>query len=410
MKKIIILFLALLIPIIVNANTEETTRHSEEPQTEEAEVTNQEQEQENETPENERSLARNSEASILMEASTGQILFEHNAHARMAPASMTKIMTMLLIMEAIESERISLTDEVLITPNAARMGGSQVFLEAGSKMKVEDLLKAIAIASANDASVAMAEYISGTNETFVTKMNERCKELGCQNTNFMNSHGLDHEEHFSSAADMALISRELIRHEAILAFTSIYEEHLNKPDGITTWMVNTNRLIRFYQGMDGLKTGFTGRAGYCLTSTAIRNDMRLITVVMNAPTPNERTTDTVELLNYGFSNYKVKTILDTNHNLGEIELINGKSKTVNIRLLNDATELENINEELNYTYNINVEKKKAPVRVGDIVGELEVVLDNEVISRHPITVVEDVGRANLWDLYRRNLQMFLVGR
>jgi D-alanyl-D-alanine carboxypeptidase (penicillin-binding protein 5/6) len=323
---------------------------------------------------------------------------------------MTKLMTLLLIMEAVESERISMNDQVLITPNAARMGGSQVFLEACSRMRAEDLVKAIAIASANDASVAMAEFISGTNDIFVAKMNERCTQLGCENTNFVNTHGLDHAEHFSSAADMALISRELIRHEAILGFTSIYEEHLNKPDGNSTWMVNTNRLIRFYQGMDGLKTGFTSRAGYCLASTAVRNNMRLISVVMNSPTPNDRTSDTVELLNYGFSNYKVKTILDTNHNLGTIEIINGKSKTANLRLLNAATELENINEERKYTYNIIVKEIKAPVNVGDIVGELEVIENNEVISRHPITVMESVQRANLWDLYRRNLQMFFIGR
>jgi len=395
MKKIMLLILMVLLPVWVNATPED-----ENPQNNETTENNQE------VPR----LAASSEASILMEASTGRILFEHNAHTRLAPASMTKVMTMLLIMEAIESERISLTDEVLITPNAARMGGSQVFLEAGSKMMVEDLLKGIAIASANDASVAMAEFISGTNDTFVAKMNERCKELGCTNTNFMNAHGLDHDEHFSSAADMALISRELIRHEAILTFTSIYEEHLNKPDGNSTWMVNTNRLIRFYQGMDGLKTGFTARAGYCLASTASRNNMRLITVVMNVATPNDRTNDTVELLNYGFSNYKVKTILDTNHDLGTVEIINGKSKTVNIRLLNAATELENINEERNYTYNINVKEIKAPVNIGDIIGELEVIENNEVISRHSITVMENVRRANLWDLYRRNLQMFLIGR
>ena len=312
-------------------------------------------------------------------------------------------------MEAIADERITLTDEVLITPKAARMGGSQVFLEAGSRVKVEDLLKAIAIASANDASVAIAEFISGSHENFVIKMNERCEAIGCTNTNFVNSHGLDEENHYSSAHDMAIISRELLRHEDILVFTSIYEEHLRRADGSSTWMVNTNRLIRHYQGLDGLKTGFTAKAGYCLASTANRNNMRLITVTMNAPTPNDRSSDTVELLNYGFSNYKVKTILDTEHDLGQIEVLNGKKRYVNIRLLQAATSLENINEERKYTYNIIAKEAKAPLRVGDVVGELKVIENGEVISTHPITVLENVARANLWDTYRRNLQTFLVG-
>ena len=399
MKKIYLILILLILPIMVSANT--TTQPPEESSNQQG----------TQTEENiERRLVKNSEAAILMEASTGKILYEHNANTPMAMASLTKLMTLLLAMESLESERISLTDMVLITPNAARMGGSQVFLEAGSKIKVEDLLKAIAIASANDASVAIAEFISGTNDTFVNKMNERCKELGCTNTNFVNTHGLDHEDHYSSAHDMAIISRELVRHEKLLAYTSIYEEHLNKPDGISTWMVNTNRLIRFYNGMDGLKTGFTAKAGYCLSSTAKRNNMRLISVVMNAPSSNERTNDTVELLNYGFSNYKVKTILDTDHNLGTIEIINGKTKTAEIRLLNPATELENINEERQYSHNIVINEVKAPVNVGDIVGQLEVIENGEVISTHPITVKENVKRANLWDLYRRNLQMFLVGR
>ena len=375
MKKIIILLL-LLIPIKVNANE----------------------------------LAKTSVSSILMEQSTGKVLYEKKSNEQLPPASMTKIMTLLLIMEALEKEKITLKDEVLITNNAASMGGSQVFLESGSKIKAEELLKSIAIASANDASVAMAEHIAGTNDEYVKKMNERCKELGCTSTNFMNVHGLDENNHYSSAKDMALITRELLKHEKILNYTSIYEEYLNKPDGTSTWMVNTNKLIKYYSGLDGLKTGFTNAAGYCLTATAVRNNMRLISVVMKSPTTKDRSNDTVELLNYGFSNFKLKIILDAKHDLGIIEILNGKKENVAIRLIENATNLENMNEEKKYTYNIITNKIKAPVRIGDVVGHLEIIENNKVINRVNITVKENINKANIWDLYIRNLNNILIGK
>ena len=348
-------------------------------------------------------------SSVLMEASTGKILYEKQSNDQLAPASMTKLMTMLLIMETLESGKITLNDEVLISHNAASMGGSQVFLEAGSKLKVEDLIKSIAIASANDASVAMAEHIAGTEGAFLAKMNDRCKELGCSNTNFMNVHGLDENNHYSSAKDMAIIARELIKHEKILAYTTIYEEYLKKPDGSSTWMVNTNKLIRYYNGLDGLKTGFTDNAGYCLTATAKRNNMRLISVVMKEPTPQTRNSETINLLNYGFSNYKVKTILDTKKILGTVEVIKGKIRNVEIVLKQDATNLENINEEKKYTYNIIVKPIKAPVKVGDIVGKLEIIESGKVISNFDITVKNSVAKANIWALYKRNLNSILIG-
>ncbi|MDD4407254.1 MAG: D-alanyl-D-alanine carboxypeptidase [Bacilli bacterium] len=376
MKKLIILLLLLLIPIKVNANE----------------------------------LAKSSVSSILMEQSTGKILYEKKSKEQLSPASMTKIMTLLLIMEALEKEKITINDKVLITNNAASMGGSQVFLESGSKIKVEELIKSIAIASANDASVAMAEHIAGTSDQFIKRMNQRCKELGCTSTNFMNVHGLDENNHYSSAKDMAIIARELLKHEKILNYTSIYEEYLNKPDGTSTWMVNTNKLIKYYSGLDGLKTGFTNEAGYCLTATAIRNNMRLISVVMKSPTTKDRSNDTVELLNYGFSNFKLKIILDINHDLGKIEVLNGKKENVSIRLLENATNLENMNEEKKYTYNIITGKIKAPVKTGDVVGHLEIIENNKVINRVNITVKENINKANIWDLYIRNLNNILIGK
>lgn len=354
-------------------------------------------------------LAANASSGILIEYSTGKILFEKDANAKLAPASMTKIMTMLLIMESIEEGKISLNDMINISPNAASMGGSQVFLDANSQMKAEELLKSIAIASANDSAVAMAEAIAGTTDAFVTKMNQKAKDIGCTNTNFANVHGLDDPNHYTTAHDMALMAKELLKHEDILKYSSIYEAYLQKPNGTSTWMVNTNKLIKYYNGLDGLKTGFTSNAGYCLTATAKRGGMRLISVLMKEPTSQIRNSETIDLLNYGFSNYKIKTILSKDKSLGTIEVINGKKESVSIKLKEDATNLEGLTEEKNYSYNIEVNSVKAPVKVGDVVGNLEIISDGVVIKRVDITVAEDIKKANLWDLYKRNLNKLLTG-
>jgi D-alanyl-D-alanine carboxypeptidase (penicillin-binding protein 5/6) len=265
------------------------------------------------------------------------------------------------------------------------------------------------LVTAKDSAVAMAEAISGTVDAFVNKMNERAKELGCTNTSFANVHGLDDPNHYTTAHDMALIARELLKHESILEYSSTYEAYLEKPDGTSTWMVNTNKLIKYYNGLDGLKTGYTSNAGYCLTATAKRNGMRLISVLMNEPTSQVRNSETIDLLNYGFTNYKIKTILSTNNDLGYIEVLNGKKKTVNLKLVEDATNLESLDEEKNYTYNIKVDKIKAPVKVGDIVGYLEIISGGVVLKTVDITVSENVEKANIWDLYKRNLNLFLSG-
>lgn len=375
MKKIIILLLILIIPVTVKAEELDLTAKS----------------------------------SILIEASTGEILSEKNSDEKLAPASMTKIMTMLLIMESLEKNEYTLDDKVNISTNAASMGGSQVFLEAGSELKVKELLKAIAIASANDAAVAMAEYTAGSTESFVNLMNEKAASLGCTNTTFKNVHGLDTEGHLTTAKDMAIMARELLKHEEILNYSSIYEEFLNKPDGSSTWMVNTNKLIKYYNGLDGLKTGFTKNAGYCLTATAKRNNMRLISVVMNEPTTEKRSSDTIKLLNYGFANYKIKVVMSKDQDLGSIEIKNGKKETVGIKLIEDATNLESISDNKKYGFNINVDKIKAPIKVGDVIGKLEITIDGSVKKEIPITVKEDVKKANIWDLYKRNLNKILIG-
>ncbi len=353
----------------------------------------------------------NATSGILMEYSTGKILYEKNANEKLAPASMTKIMTMLLIMEAIDEGKIKLDDMIFVSNNASSMGGSQVFLQPNTSFKAEELLRSIAIASANDSAVAMAEAISGSTSAFVQKMNEKAKKLGATNTNFANVHGLDDPNHYTTAQDMALFARELLKYEDILKYSSTYEAYLQKPDGTSTWMVNTNKLIKYYNGLDGLKTGYTSNAGYCLTATAKRGDMRLISVLMKEPTSQIRNSETIDLLNYGFSNYKIKTILKRKKDLGRIEVINGKKETVNIILAEDATNIESINEEKSYTYNIkSINQIKAPVKKGKTVGNLEVISNGIVIKTVDIIIKEDVKKANIWDLYKRNLKYILIGK
>lgn len=349
-------------------------------------------------------------SAILVENSTGKILYEKNSSEKLKPASMTKIMTLLITMENLESGKISFDDEVFISNNAASMGGSQVFLDANSKVRFEDLLKSVVIASANDSAVAISEHIAGTTDAFVNMMNNRAKELGCKNTNFVNVHGLEDSNHYTTAYDMSLMARELIKHDKIFNYTTIYEEYFNKPDGSSIWMVNTNKLIKYYNGLDGLKTGYTADAGYCLTSTAKRGDMRLISVVMKEDTSQIRNEDTIKLLDYGFSNYKIKSILTVKDVVGKINIFNAKKEINSVVLKNDATSLETINENNNYTYNVMLDEVKAPIKKGDVVGKLDIIGNGKVIKTIDVTVKEDILKANIWDLFKRNINNILVGK
>lgn len=356
--------------------------------------------------------APSAKSAILIDNATGEVLFEKNADERLAPASMTKLGSMLLIMEAIDSGKISVDDEVTISEEAASMGGSQVFLEAGEVYKVHDLLKGVAIASGNDAVVALAEKIAGSQSEFVDAMNKRFKEIGATNTNFVNAHGLDTENHYSTARDMAIIARELLKHESILEYTSIYEEYLEKNDGTKTWLVNTNKLVRFYNGVDGLKTGFTENAGYCLTATAKKDNFRLISVVMGEDSTENRSSDTVKMLNYGFNTFKVNIIKTNDEILGKVRVEGGKENYADIVLLNDATELlKNTDDISNYEFILKVDTIKAPVKKGDIVGSAEII-DNEgnIVDEVDVTVNKDILKANLFDYILRNFKMFARGK
>lgn len=353
-------------------------------------------------------LATNASSVIVMEPTTGEIIYERNSHERRHPASMTKIMTMLLVMEAIEDGLIKWEDVVTVSENASSMGGSQILLETGEQMSVYDLFKGLAVASGNDAAVALAEKIAGTEEMFVSMMNERAKELGLQDTNFKNPHGLDDANHYSSAYDMAVMAKELVKHEKVFEFTSIYEDYLRKDTDRAFWLVNTNKLVRFYKGVDGLKTGYTSEAGFCITATAKINDMRIITVVMGEPDSKTRNADVTSVFDYVYAQYALNKIVDTSTVLKTVSVEKGKKDSVDIVALENVSDLYKKTEGVNeITYDIEVNNIKAPVKKGDIVGKL--VLKENGLSTKTIdlTVAEDVAKANIFELYFKYLKKYL---
>lgn len=350
-------------------------------------------------------LAENAKSAILIEASTGEILYQKNANERLAPASMTKIMSLILIMENIENGNLKWNDIVVVSKNASSMGGSQIFLETNEMMTVEDLVKGICIASGNDATVSLAEKIAGTEKAFVKLMNDKAKSLGLRNTNFMNSTGLDAEGHYSSAYDMSIMARELVRHEKILEFSSIYEDYLRKNTAKKFWLVNTNKLVKFYSYIDGLKTGYTGNAGYCLTATGMKNDMRLISVVMGEENTDNRTTDTLAMLDYGFNMYSINKVVNKDKSLGNVRVNLGDIENVDIMLEEDITILNNNQKgKKNITYEINTNNINAPVKKGDVVGKIDVYEEGRYLYSRDITVMNDIEKANIFKVFIRNLR------
>lgn len=360
----------------------------------------------------EEDFAPSAKSAILVDNLSGKVLYEKNADEKLAPASMTKLASMLIVMEAIDNGNLKLEDKVTISEEAANMGGSQVFLQAGEVYTVHDLLKSVAIASGNDAVVALAEKVGGSVSGFVDMINKRLKELGATNTNFVNPHGLDAEGHYSTARDMSIIARELLRHEKILEYTSIYEEYLEKNDGSRIWLVNTNRLVRFYDGVDGLKTGFTKTAGYCLTATAKKNNFRLISVVMGEDTTENRSSDTVKMLNYGFNTFKINIIKKKGESLGKVRVEKGKQDFANNVLLNDATEiLKNTDPVSEYKFNLKVDKIKAPLKIGDIVGSAEIIdNDGNIVDEVDVTIDKEIKKANILDYMLKNLRTIGAGK
>lgn len=323
-------------------------------------------------------LGLNAKSAILMEEATGNILYESNPDERLSIASVTKVMTMLLIMEAVDSGKISLDDMVTVSENAMSYGGSTMFLETGEQLTVNDMLKGIAVASANDGCVAMAEHLAGSESAFVDMMNEKAKELGMENTHFMNTNGLDEDDHYSSARDVAIMSRELMKHETIFNYTSIWMDTLR---GGKFQLANTNKLIRFYDGANGLKTGSTSKALCCLSAAAKRNDMQLIAVVLGAPTSAERFASAKSLLDYGFANYAVNTQITAGDEVQKIAVEKGVDKEVGVVAGDSCSTLVKKGQEDNITKEIKiVETITAPIEAGQKIGTMTISRDGEVIA------------------------------
>ncbi|ABS23007.1 D-alanyl-D-alanine carboxypeptidase family protein [Bacillus cytotoxicus] len=357
-------------------------------------------------------LAEQASSAIVIEQDTGKVLFEKNPNEKLPPASMTKIMTMLLIMEQVEKGKLKLEDKVRTSEHAASMGGSQIFLEPGEEMTVNEMLKGIAIASGNDASVAVAEHIAGSEEGFVNMMNKRAKELGLKNTHFQNPTGLPAKNHYSTAIDMAIIAKELMKYPLIRKYTGKYEDYLRENTDKKFWLVNTNKLVRFYPGVDGVKTGFTTEAKYCLTASAEKNGMRVISVVMGAPTSKERNSQVTKLLDYAFGQYTTKKLYKRGEKIQTVQVGKGKKEKVDLVAADNVSLLMKKGEDMDkIKKEIIAEKKvKAPIKKGDALGTLVITKDREVLLKQTIVAKEDVDAASWWELFKRSFGIFSTSK
>ena len=355
-------------------------------------------------------LASNAKSAILIEGTTGKILFEKNSHEKLAPASMTKIMSMLIIIEAIEKGIIKWEQKITVSENASSMGGSQILLEANEEISIADLFKGVAVASGNDAVVALAEATYGTVDEFVKEMNKKAKELNLKDTNFKNPHGLDEANHYSSAYDMSIIAKELIKHEKVLEYTSIYEDYLRKGTDKEFWLVNTNKLVRFYKGADGLKTGYTSSAGYCLTATALKDNARLIAVVMNEPSSNTRNAEVTTLLDYGFTKIKVYPLLKKDTIIKKVEVAKSDTKEALIVPVEDISIVKAKQDSLGkITYKLNLNDLKAPIKKGDQIGTLIIKENDKKIREVKVTVKSNIKVSSFIKLYFKNLKDLIQG-
>ena len=359
---------------------------------------------------NSSNLLPNATSGLLIEATTGEILYEKDKDKKVAVASMTKMVAQIIILEQIEEGKLSWDEKITVSQNASGMGGSQIFLETGEVMTVRDLMKGITMASANDATVAMAERIGGTEANFVKMMNEKVKALGLKNTNFVNPTGLDEENHYSTAYDMGMIAKELLRHEQILDFSSVYEDYLRVDTPNKFWLVNTNKLVRLYEGADGLKTGFTDNAGYCMAVTAKRNNMRIIAIVLGEKSGKVRNSETSDLLDYGFNTYKVDLVKSKNDVVGEIKFDKGDKQKVNVVPVNDISVLSKKTEmSRKYDTEVKLNKVTYPIKKGDVVGKILVKDNDKVIREVDLTVVDNVKKINYFKLWLRVLKNILSG-
>ena len=343
-------------------------------------------------------LSIKAKSAVLMEPHTGKVLYEMNPDERLAPASITKIMSLLLVMEAIENEKLTLSTKVSCSEHAASMGGSQIWLEVGEEMTVDELLRASVIASANDATVALAEAVSGSEETFVSLMNKRAKELGMKNTTFKNACGLDADGHLTTGRDVAIMASALIKHSLIKKYSTVWMDALRNGKSELT---NTNKLVRYYNGATGLKTGTTSKAGCCVAATAEREGMELVAVVMGGENSNERFTGAKKLLDYGFANWSFTVLTPNLKDISSISVTKGMKKQISVDSGVGEVKLllpKGKQDEITQTVEIK-ESIEAPVLVGDVIGSVKFMLDGKQIGELPIYSANEVERVNFLNAF-----------
>lgn len=342
---------------------------------------------------------------ILMDAHSGSVLYESGSTIKREPASITKIMTLILVYEALESGRISLDDEVMASEEACRWGGSQIYLEPGEMMSVADLILAVAVGSANDGSVAVGEHVHGSHKAFVAAMNEKARELGMTDTTFANAHGLDHEQQLTTARDVAIMSRYLInRFPGVLEITRIWDDYVRRGQENEFWLVNTNRMLMEYPGTDGLKTGWTDKAGFGVSTTALRGDTRLIAVILGAKSSADRFRDAGVLLNHGFANYETTLIAEKGSAIKEVAVAAGSEQALNAVTAGRLAVTVHRNQIGDLSTRVEVQDHvRAPIAAGQVVGSMVVTLGNQEVGTVDLVAARDVPRASLWQLWQRIL-------
>lgn len=355
-------------------------------------------------------LIPNAKSGILIEANTGKIIYEKNKDERLSVASITKMVAQTIILEEIEKGNINWSDMVTVSRNASGMGGSQIYLEEGEKITVEDLMKGISVASGNDATVAMAEYISGSEEKFVKRMNKVVKDLKLKNTHFSNCTGLDQKDHYSSSYDMAIVARNLVvNHSEIIKFSSIREDYLRENTDKKFWLVNTNKLISFYDGADGLKTGHTDDALYCLAATAKRNNLRLIAIALGEVDSKTRNKEVMELLDYGFNNLKMNILKRKGSIVSKVKLDKANTKYLNLIIKENLGVIEGVGEKKNYKYKVILNKIKYPIYKGETVGKINILYKNNIVSTSDLVCNSNIKKINYFKLVLNNLIGLVFG-
>lgn len=347
-------------------------------------------------------------SALLMEFSTGNIIYEFNPHEKLTPASVTKVMTTLLIMEAVENGTMSLDDKVTCSARAKSMGGSTMYLETGEIRTVEELLKGVCVESANDAAIALAEYHSGTEEAFVEKMNARAQELGCNDTHFSNCTGLFPENHYTSAHDLAIISRQLLKHSQIFKYTTIWMETISEGREQPFTLVNRNKMIRSYNGCDGLKTGYIKESMYCISATAKRNNIRFISIIMGAPTWQSRNEQAGRLLDYGFAKYECKKIVDKDEPVGEITLHKAVPEKVTIRAAEELDVILEKGSKANVEKQVEIYKNiKLPLKAGDQIGVIRAVDGEKTYNEVKLVVDQPVKKMPFGYILKKSFRFLL---